>query len=527
MSDPARLLLPAIRLDRESAERATERALRQVEEGVGGFLLFGGGCDEVRALSARLRAAADRPLWLAADLERGAGQQFAGAATLPPPAALAAHPRPLEAVRLAARLTALEARALGVNWVLAPVLDLDVEARNPIVGTRSFGADPDRVAELGRAWIEACQGLGVASCAKHFPGHGRTTGDSHAERPVVAAPRSTLEADLAPFRAVAGAVASVMTAHVAFPALGCDGPATLSPGILGKLLREELGFEGLVVTDALIMAGVAGDGETGAATQGWRAVRALRAGCDLLLYPSDPSLTARTLRQAAGADPRLAERVEASLARSRAALEAFGGRAARGASGDEAAPGAVGTDLPTFRPEDPAITALAEACVRRVGRERASMDGWLERARRGRIRVACLSDDGEAGAATLGEAIAAELARRGVQVERSAGPGRGAGANRAARRPSDAEGESRSAPLLVLVEATPRAWKGRAGLGEEAAARLEELLCAEGPVLPVVLGPPRVLEERGLAGLCAWASEPVMERGVAAWLAGRIGGPGS
>jgi beta-glucosidase len=509
--DPARLLLPAIRLDREPADAAAARALRQVEEGVGGFLLFGGSCDEVRELAARLRTAAGRPLWLAADLERGAGQQFEGAATLPPPAALAAHPHPLEAVRLAARLTALEARGLGVNWVLAPVLDLDVEGRNPIVGTRSFGTDPVRVAELGRAWIEGCQGLGVASCAKHFPGHGRTLADSHAELPVVDAPRSALEDDLVPFRAVAEEVASVMTAHVAYPALGCDGPATLSPVVLGGLLREELGFRGLVVTDALIMGGIAGSGKTGAATQGWRAVRALRAGCDLLLYPSDPALTARTMRQAAGADPRLAARVEQALERSETAWTRFGGGSA---------PEPAETDLPSFRPASASITALAEACVRRVGAEGGggrAMDAWLQRAASGRVRVACLSDDGEAGAAGLGEAFAAELAVRGFDVERGTQAG-----NEASAGPS-----GDSAPLVVLVEATPRAWKGRAGLGEEAAARLDGLLGAGQAVLPVVLGPPRILEERGMAGLCAWASEPIMERGAAAWLAARAAAPGS
>lgn len=501
MSDPARLLLPAIRLDRESVGEAAARALRQLEEGVGGFLLFGGACDDVRELTARLRVAADRPVWLAADLERGAGQQFAGAATLPPPAALAAHPRAREAVRLAARLTALEARALGLNWVLAPVLDLDIEPRNPIVGTRAFGAEPDRVADLGRAWIEACQGVGVAACAKHFPGHGRTLADSHAELPVVAAPRAVLEEDLTPFRAVAGEVAAVMTAHVAYPALGSPGPATLSPAVLGGLLRDEVGFRGLVVSDALIMAGIAGGGDTGAATQGWRAVRAVRAGCDLLLYPSDPALTARTLRQAAGADGRLGKRVLEALQRSDAALSEFGAAAP---------PEPADTDLPVFRPEAAAITALAEACVRMVGAEEpggaAALGAWLDAAACGRVRVAELSDDGEAGAAGLGAAFADELGRRGFAVDRITPGGAGGGG---------------APPRVVLVEATPRAWKGRAGLGDETGARLEALLRSDGPVLPVVLGPPRILGEMGRPAVCAWASEPVMERGAAAWLAAR------
>lgn len=533
MTDPARLLLAAVRLDRESPHEAARRALADVGTGVGGFIVFGGSCEEVRSLAGRLREAAGRPLWLAADLERGAGQQFRGATCLPPPAALARHPRPEEAVRAAARLTALEARALGLNWALAPVLDLDVEPRNPIVGTRSFGARAEEVTRLGSAWVEACQAVGVAACAKHFPGHGRTRTDSHMELPVVEAGRDVLEADLRPFRAVAGRAAGMMAAHVAYPALGCEGPASRSPEVLRTLLREEMGFEGLVVTDALVMAGFGGGGQTGAATEGWRAVRALRAGCDLLLYPGDAALVARTIRQAAANDPGLARVVERAAGRSARALQRYG--AAEGAEEAAAAPvpggpGSSGAEgLPAFRPGAPELTALAAACVvpagpagddaaRRVG-------AWMEAAA-GRVRITVLADeepedrerrgpDGDAGGARAGEvgagdrpgaALARELERRGWRVEGPAGPDAAA----AAAGPS--------VPVLVLLRATPRAWKGRAGLSEEARGRLRSLL-SEGPaVLPVVCGHARLLEEEGVSGLVAWASEPVMERGVAAWL---------
>lgn len=515
MTDPARLVLAAVRLDREDPEEAGAGALAALEEGVGGFVLFGGTCEEVRALTGRLRSTADRPLWIAADLERGAGQQFRGAAALPPPAALASHPSAEEAVRLAGRLTALEARALGVNWALAPVLDLDVEPRNPIVGTRSFGADPERVARLGKVWMEACQDSGVAACAKHFPGHGRTTTDSHVELPRVDAPRERLEEDLLPFRAVAGEVAGVMTAHVAYPGLGCEGPATLSPGVLGTLLRGELGFRGLVVTDALVMAGLGGAGETGAATEGWRAVRALRAGCDLLLYPSDPALTARTLRQAAASDSDLAVRVEGASARSEEVLARFDAAAPGAASAGSAtrSPGSAAQaslpELPLFRPDAPGLTSLAAACVRpqAPGGEaeaEAGVDRWLDAAG-GRARVVAVRDDPGGPAEPPGRALVEELDRRGWRAEL-----RGS--------------EPMGGPLLVLVEATPRAWKGRAGLSDEARRRLRELLEAGDPAYPVVLGHPRILSAEGLTGLCAWSSEPVMERGAAAWLADRAAG---
>jgi len=533
VTDPARLLLAAVRLDRESPEAAFERALADLEVGVGGFILFGGRCGDVRRLCARLREAAGRPLWLAADLERGAGQQFRGAACLPPPAALAHHPRPEAAVRSAARLTALEARALGLNWALAPVLDLDVEPRNPIVGTRSFGADAERVARLGSVWVEACQGMGVAACAKHFPGHGRTTADSHMDLPVVEADREALAEDLRPFRAVAGRVAGMMAAHVAYPALGCEGPASRSPEVLEALLRDEMGFEGLVVTDALVMAGFGGGGETGAATEGWRAVRAVRAGCDLLLYPGDAELVARTIRQAAANDAGLARMVERAADRSARTLARFGGVDGAGTDPPRGGGGAgdLLADLPAFRPEAPELTDLAAACVVPSGPAGEAVaervDAWLAAAA-GRVRIEVLTDEepgegesperaGGAGAPAPevggrdggpGAALARELERRDWRIGGPAAPGAGAAAETA----------DTPVAVLVLLRATPRAWKGRAGLSEEARDRLRSLLSERPATLPVACGHPRLLEEAGVPGLVAWATEPVMERGVAAWL---------
>jgi beta-glucosidase len=232
MSDTAALLLPAIRWH---AERGFDEARPEIERalalGVGGFIVFGGPAEAVRELTRELHARARLPLLVGADLERGAGQQFAGLTGLPPLAALGWLGE-ADAVHRAARLTAREARRVGVNWVYGPVCDLDAEPDNPIVGTRAFGADPGLVAELAAEWVDGCQHEGVLACAKHFPGHGRTTGDSHMELPAVRASADTLYAeDLAPFRAALDAgVASVMSAHVAYPALDATGaPATLSP----------------------------------------------------------------------------------------------------------------------------------------------------------------------------------------------------------------------------------------------------------------------------------------------------------
>lgn len=313
MSDLAQLLMPAVRWDAARGFEGERAAIASaLELGVGGFILFGGEQDAVRALTKELRAKSRIPLLIGADLERGAGQQFAGATGLPPLAAIASLGDP-DAIRRAARLTAREARTIGVNWDYAPVCDLDVLPENPIVGTRSLGSDPGTVAALAAEWIDACQSEGVLACAKHFPGHGRTSVDSHDQLPTVSADQDTLfQTDLVPFRAAIDAgVASIMTAHVAFPALDPgNAPATLSREILQWLLRQQLGFDGLIVTDALIMQGV-----LGGRSESEVCVQALRAGCDLLLYPTDAPAVAKAIDQAVAARQLDRERLHQSLRR--------------------------------------------------------------------------------------------------------------------------------------------------------------------------------------------------------------------
>jgi beta-glucosidase-like glycosyl hydrolase len=310
MPGVARLLLPALRWSAQAGwSEFRETIERGLELGVGGFILFGGRADAVRELTAELHRRARHPLLIASDLERGAGQQFRGATPLPPAAALGWLAEAATTER-AGEVTAREARALGVNWIYAPVADVDLEPENPIVGVRSFGTDPAAVAEQVAAWVRGCRKGGALSCAKHFPGHGRTVGDSHIERPTVSSTRELLEEDLRPFRAgVRAGVDAMMTAHVSYPAL--DGqlrPATLSPPILDDLLRREMGFGGLVVTDALVMEGLTEDVDEAAA-----GVMALAAGCDVLLYPQDEAAVIREI-EAALADGRLSRtRVEEAL----------------------------------------------------------------------------------------------------------------------------------------------------------------------------------------------------------------------
>ncbi|MEN8144034.1 MAG: glycoside hydrolase family 3 N-terminal domain-containing protein [Gemmatimonadota bacterium] len=512
--EPGRVFLEALRLDQDPLESVRSRAFKALEHGVGGFVLFGGEAESVARLTADLRAEAGRPLWFAADLERGAGQQFEGLPTLPPPAALARHPAPEQAVRLAAGQTARDARSVGINWALAPVLDLDIEPANPIVGTRSFGSDPELVARLGAAWIEACQAGGVAACAKHFPGHGRTTGDSHSELPSVDSPREELEDDLVPFRAVASEVATVMSAHVAYPGLGSSGPATLSPAILGALLRSELGFEGLVVSDALNMAGFSGASPAAA----------LLAGCDLLLYPADLETAVRGLGAAARRAEPVARRLEDAAARSSRQLARFSGLG----PDSQAAPQTDHDAAPPVRAFSPDLDRLALECVAEVGApERQILNPGLP------LEVCAVWDDREEPRRPAwGAEFRAALTEAGWTVR---GPEADTDLGAEGRAFDPAEPTQR----VVLVAATPQAWKGRPGLSDDAAAEVGRLLDtgvaasaadaadgAEGsPTYPIMFGHMRTLESivaPGAPGACAWSSELSAERAAALWLDQRV-----
>lgn len=272
----------------------------------------------VRADLAELGAA--RP-FACCDLEQGAGQHLVGATRLPPAMALGAAAQALgeaagaRALATAGALTALEARAHGVELVLAPVADVNLAADNPIIGVRSFGCEPARVARRAAAFHHGlCLG-GALGCAKHFPGHGSAREDSHLGLPRAVDP-ALAQRELEPFRALcAQGIAAVMLAHLDRPDLtGEAGLATtLSPRVAGALLRGELRFEGAALTDALDMGALAGVEHAPA--------RALAAGCDGLLCPRDPQATAQALLQAVAAGRLSVERVRAAAARMRALRE--------------------------------------------------------------------------------------------------------------------------------------------------------------------------------------------------------------
>ncbi|WP_405112955.1 glycoside hydrolase family 3 protein [Micromonospora sp. NBC_01405] len=258
-------------------------AVGLVGEGLAGHTLFGTNVHDfaqLAASTAALRAA--RPdVLVAIDEEGGDVTRLARATGSPYPgnAALGAVDDPAVTERVYAAIGA-ELAALGITVNLAPTVDVNTADENPVIGTRSFGADPARVAVHSAAAVAGIQSTGVAACAKHFPGHGAATADSHYELPTVDVPPAVLrERDLPPFAAAIGAgVRSIMTAHIRVPALTGDDPATFSRAVLVDLLRREYGFSGAVITDALEMKGAA----LAAGGVGPAAVRALAAGADLL-----------------------------------------------------------------------------------------------------------------------------------------------------------------------------------------------------------------------------------------------------
>lgn len=234
---------------------------------IGGLLLFAfrgniRSKEQVRAMLREAQAAARRgglpPIPVAVDQEGGSVVRVGYRAVFPSAMAIGATSEPSYAER-AARAVAEGLLADGITVNHAPVCDVNVEARNPVIGTRSFGDDPERVAAFAAAWVRGSEGAGVASTPKHFPGHGDTALDSHFTRPDVTADRETLERrDLRPFReAFAAGATMVMTAHIRYPALDPTAPATISRPVLTELLRDEMRFDGLCVTDSLDMSGIA------------------------------------------------------------------------------------------------------------------------------------------------------------------------------------------------------------------------------------------------------------------------------
>ncbi|NJN72571.1 MAG: beta-glucosidase [Limnothrix sp. RL_2_0] len=299
----------------ETDQQTLQRWLQ--DYAIGGVILLGGSAAEVSLKTAQLQSWTDIPLLIAADIEEGVGQRFSGATWFPPPMALGEIWRKdkKQAIALAEEMgsvTAQEALGIGINWVLAPVMDVNNNPENPVINVRAFGETPEQVTELGTAFMRGAQKHPALTTAKHFPGHGDTAADSHINLPIIPHKVERLQQiEIPPFQgAIAAGVDTVMTAHLMIPAWDDKQPATLSTNILTGQLRNKLNFQGLIVTDALMMGGV-----TSFADPAEVAVRAIEAGADILLMPPDVELAIAAIETAVKTGRLKEERLRRSVAR--------------------------------------------------------------------------------------------------------------------------------------------------------------------------------------------------------------------
>jgi beta-glucosidase-like glycosyl hydrolase len=454
-----------------------DEALLLAEMGVGGFCLYGGLPDEVAAFSARLQEKAPRPLLLNADYEDGVATQCPGGTPLPSNMGLGASGSETLAFEKG-EITAAESRAMGVSWVLAPVVDLATAPSNPIVNVRSFGADPGLVTRLARAYMRGLRSKGALGCLKHFPGHGETLEDSHLQLPSVRLPRETLrERELLPYASLAGEADAVMTGHLLVPALGAaEAPYSISDDPK-RTLRADLGFAGLISTDALAMQAIAANFDELDASR-----RALLGGADILLVPKDSRSLARDLPAAVAEDPALAAVVEAAVAR----LDKARALAA-------AAPPALPmTEVGGPRHAERAET-LAEACL-----------AWSREALPALPRSFSYWEP-EASGPDEWQGAAFLEALRGLGHEIA--PWK--------------EGE-KAGTLVVGAFLNPRAYTGRIEYDEDEKTRVRAALKAADRGVVASFGSPWVFAAAGGAGLCSFSKNDPAQRALARALAGKL-----
>jgi len=478
-----------------------------------GLILFNGRWPVTRDTLAGLQASSDAGLLVATDMERGLGQQVAGATAFPHLMAFGRLARrrgdegAADAVRQFAAASAREALACGVHVALAPVADVNRNPRNPIISTRAFGDQPAQVARLTAAYVEGARSEGLLVTAKHFPGHGGTHQDSHAELPLVTDDREVWEAqDRPPFNAAIAAGADlVMTAHVAYPALdGAGLPATRSPRILTDLLRGEMGFAGAVVTDSLHMAGIEDAGRTEAEV----AVEVVAAGADLILDARDPVAVAEGIARAVESGELPEARLDEALGRVEALRRRLRER--------------FGADV--FREPPIAHTAVGDAGHAALAESVAwdaveVLHGRIEPLGHGRrtlvVLVKAAPRPGEPEQLALGDAVRRHLPDAAYCELEPADEGDDAAFESVIARAREAE------RLVVAMVVRPAAWRAFGLAARE--RRLVDRLLEMHPTILAALGSPRGLEGfRGAAAeVCAYSDVPASQWALAELLGGR------
>jgi beta-N-acetylhexosaminidase len=472
---------------------------------VGGIVISIGSPLDVASKLNFLQRRSKLPLLIASDLEGGASFRFVGATPFPTNMGVAATGREPDAYTMG-RITGFEGRAVGVHLTFSPVADVNNNPGNPVINTRSFGSDPVGVGRLVAANIRGLKTAGMLASAKHFPGHGDTDTDSHISLPVVGKTWTELAAvELVPFRAaIAAGVDVIMSAHIALPALDRDSiPATLSKNVMGAVLRDSLGFKGLVVTDALDMGALVtkyGSGEA--------AVLAFEAGSDLLLMPADPRAAIEAMVQAVRSGRITRQRLATSVSRLVAMKEAAGLFQRRTVSLDRIGR-VVGRQA--FLDSARAITSRSLVLVRDQGNA-------VDRLRRepGPLAVVTYGD------ASAGAGFPGYLAERGHRVS--------------AFRLSPTSGPASYDSARTLLSQAPiglfsvavRVTTGSGSIAMPAAlAGLIAERSRAGPTVVVSFGSPYLLNQVPTIPslLLAWTSNPLTERAAARALSGDpIGG---
>lgn len=468
---------------------------------VGGFIVGRGAAAGTRRTLARLQSLSEVPLVVGADVERGAGMRLVGETMLASQMAIGATGDPELAYRQGLA-TARESRSAGIHIAFSPVADVNIDPRNPIINTRAFGSEPAAVARMVQAYARGLQQGGMLAVAKHFPGHGDTHTDSHLALPLVGASRARLDSvELVPFRAgVDAGIDGVMSAHIAVPALsGNRTPATLSHAILTGLLRDEMGFDGLIITDALNMAAVTRHAEPVEIILG-----AVQAGADILLQPGDPELAIDVLVEAVQRGDLREARLDASVRR------VLGAKAK------------LGLHLPS--PSTPAASpAELRAFSRSVAEEIAERSITLVRDEPARVPVRGTraavwihyTGSGSSGALALDDALrAAGWTVEAFRLRRTSTAAQVAAAERAATR------AGRFVILSSSTQAVP--WEGTTSLSPRFSG-LVKRMSAAGPVVYVSFGDPYLLASFPLLStyLLGWSDSEIVQHAAARALTGQ------
>jgi len=470
---------------------------------IGGLIVSAGSPLDIAAKLNRLQQRSRFPLLIASDFEGGTSLRFSGGTPLPPNMGVGATGSDTAAYEVG-RITALEGRAVGVHLAFAPVADVNNNPANPIINTRSFGEDPKQVAGMVAAEVRGLQEHGMLATAKHFPGHGDTGTDSHLALPVITADWGRLDTvELVPFRAaISAGVKVVMSAHIALPGIdqGQVRPGTVAPNILTGVLRDSLGFRGLVVTDALNMAGVA------SAYGARAAVLAFQAGADLLLQPADPVATIDAMAAAVDRGEISTERLDRSLRMVLETKRALGLFTRRTVPLDSV-PAVVGSSA--FEAEALDLAARSVVLVKDVG---GTIYGL--KSERPALALVCYAEEDNR---TAGAALAAGLRAQGFPVSAfRLWPSSGT-----ASYDSALYALNRSRVAVFVTADRPTAWRGALGLPEtlmgviSASTRLR-------PTVLVSLGNPYLISRLPEVGsyVIGWRSNPIIEQAVARALAG-------